>query len=440
MRTEDDIRAAFRQAAEQAPDADAVLAAVRERLEAASAGQRASPQKTARRWMTPLAAAAAVIAVAAAAVAIADGQPAHRPAANSGSLLHRLPRYYMALLRSLHTPSQGGAQMIVVKDTRTGRTLLTARPPAPYHTFAGITGAADDRTFVLAVRPTAGAAGQPSQQIEKLYLARLNPANGTLTMTALPIPQFTPRNQLNGMALSPDGTELALAFRAGRGTHSIEIRLYSLAGDLLRTWRSPGFLEDYWLTPASMSWTQTGVLAINWGYDAGGRVGFEQGLWLLNTSAPSGDLARDSWRLVPVVAYKIDLSGIYPYGDGLVSSNGGTAVMPILTIDHRARHIGKIGEFSASTGLPIRTMRPLLFRGPHARQGLREDTLMWSNANGSLLVLQANRPPNARTRARARARGGRSYGTIITGVLSGRRFVPIPGVPSISLDPFGLVF
>jgi hypothetical protein len=255
-------------------------------------------------------------------------------------------------------------------------------------------------------------------------------------MTALPIPQFTPRNQLAGMALSPDGTELAVAFRAGRGTHSLEIRLYTLAGDLLRTWRSRGFLEDYWLNPGSMSWTRTGLLAINWGYDEGGRAGFEQGLWLLNTSAASGDLAGHSQRVVPEVAYERWVSGIYPYGDGLVSSNGETAVMPIATSDgsgHAAK-IGKIEEFSASTGQPIRALRPILRRGSHAPQGLRSDALMWSNATGSLLVLQANRPTSARSRGR------RSYGTIITGVLSGRRFTPIPGVPGTNLDPYGLVF
>jgi len=442
MRTEDDIRAAFRHAAEQAPDADAVLAGVRERLDKASAGASQSSPRAARRWMTPLAAAAAVIAVTAAAVAIADGQPAHRPESNSGSLLDRLPRYYMTMVRSLHPLSLGGAQMVVVKDTRTGRTLLTARPPAPYHTFAGITGAADDRTFVLAARPTAASALPPSQQIEKLFLARLDPANGTLTMTALPIPQFTPRNQLDSMALSPDGTELALAFRAGRGTHSLEIRIYTLAGDLLRTWRSRGFLEDYWLNPASMSWTQTGLLAINWGYEAGGRAGFEQGLWLLNTLVPSGDLAGKSGWLVREVAFDKWQPGIYPYGNGLVSSNGEIAVMPIGTVDGpgKAAKIGKIGEFSASTGQAIRTLRPILRRGSHARQGLRSDALIWSNATGSVVVLQANRAPNARVRARARARGGRSYGTIITGVLSGRHFVPIPGVPGTNLDPYGLVF
>jgi hypothetical protein len=51
-----------------------------------------------------------------------------------------------------------------------------------------------------------------------------------------------------------------------------------------------------------------------------------------------------------------------------------------------------------------------------------------------MLVLQANRATSARSGGR------RSYGTIITGVLSGRRFVPIPGVPGTELDPYGLVF
>jgi len=53
MRTEDDIRAAFRALARQAPEADSVLTAVREQLGKVSAGKRQGGPSSARRWMPP---------------------------------------------------------------------------------------------------------------------------------------------------------------------------------------------------------------------------------------------------------------------------------------------------------------------------------------------------------------------------------------------------
>ncbi len=429
MRTEDDIRAAFRALAKQAPDDDKVLTAVREQADKAIAGPPQGVRRPMGRWMAPLAAAAAVIAVTAAAVAIADGRP-HQPGPGTGALLDRLPPYYMTMLPFPGAPMAGPS--VVVKDTRTGRTLVTALPPAPYHSFAGIAGAANDRTFVLAARPASGAVTQNSQNVEKLFRARLNPAKRTLTMTPLPIPVFTPGTLLDGMALSPGGTELAVALQTGRFHYQLEIRLYSLAGTLLKTWQSNGALTDDWLSPANISWARAGVLAINWRHltrDAR-RVDYETGLWLLNTSTAAGNLAGQSRLVVPSAG----LSGFYPWGDGLVSSNGRTAVVamirgPVGNPPVEPRIGGKIEEFAVATGQPVRALWRVHFGGPDSPTGFPSEQLMWSNASGSVLVLEANL-----------ASGPRSNGRTAIGVLRGNHFRPIPGAPSTRAAYYGLVF
>jgi hypothetical protein len=442
MRTEDDIRAAFRALAKQAPDDNDVLTAMREQLDKAIAGPPQGARRSMGRWMAPLAAAAAVIAVTASAVAIADGPSPHQPA--SGALLKRLPRYYMTLL---YTGAVG--QRIVVKDTRTGATIVTARPPAPFHTFAAIAGAADDRTFVLAARPVAGSVMRNSQNIEKLFRARLNPAKGTLTITPLPIPEFTPATLLYGMALSPDGNELAVELATGRYHYQLQIRIYSLAGKLLNSWESNGAPAILQPNPGNMSWAGTGVLAINWMHITRnarntGTV-WQSGVWLLNTHAAGGNLAGQSRLIVPGNA----LPGFYVVGDGVLSSNGETISAicydPGQTVDR-----WKVEEFSAATGRPIRALWRVRLRVPKQvpeRVGVPErrvpvpervripywlpgQAMMWSNASGSVLVLQANL-----------ISGPIANSHTAMGVLRGSHFRPIPGTLNTKLYYYdGLVF
>ena len=428
MRTENDIRAALRSLARQAPDADAVLTEVIDQLDKKNANH--GGRTGFRRWMTPLAAAAAVIAVTASAVAIAHGNP-KRAAGASSSLLDQLPRYYATVVIPSDARSTNGGPSIVVKNTLTGSTVVTVEPPAPYHTFAGITGAADDRTFVVAARPATAGITNNNQDIEKLFRARLNPAEHTLTMTPLPIPQFTPSTQLNGIALSPDGTELAVALATGRGHNQLVIRLYSLAGTLLRAWHSHGVLNFAYLNPANMSWSRTGVLAINWrSYTRSpSGAGLRSGVWLLDTTSPSGSLGAHTRLVVPGKL----MSGFYPWGDGALSSDGQTIVVPMRhTVSAKSPNLPriweKIEEFSAATGRAIRSLWPV---GSGADTiGNPGEVLMWSNAAGNVLVTTANLKS-----------GPKAHGQVAVGVLSGKHLTPIPGTPRAKLYwYYGVVF
>ena len=181
MRTEDDIRAAYRVAVAQAPDPGSVLTAVRQRQQPSTA-RRGRP-RIARRWITPIAAASAVVAVIAGSVVLASGLGYRGASADSPALLRRLPPYYLSLTPTLGlTPNHG-----VIRSTVTGAAVTTIRPPQPYRAFLAVAGAADDRTFVLvAQRQTSLSA----QRLTTLFIARFRPSSRSVTLTALPDAQI----------------------------------------------------------------------------------------------------------------------------------------------------------------------------------------------------------------------------------------------------------
>jgi hypothetical protein len=439
MRTEEDIRAALRTLAREAPDADAVLSAVRDKLARASTDSHQDVSRKLWRWLAPLGAAAVVIAVIAAAVALGGMQrPRHEAAASPA--LRRLPQYYMTMMRS---PAAEGLAWagIVVKSTRTGASLLTARPPAPYSSFRGIAGASDDRTFVLAAQEPVGPP-QDNVDITKLFRARLDPSKRTLTMTPLPIPVFRPPTFLDGIALSPDGTEVAVVMQTGKYQKMVEVSLYSLTGKLLRIWHSRGLALAYGVDPALMSWTRTGVLAINWAsfVRQNDPRDDRSGLWLLNTASASGSLRTESQLVVRCCK---ELNGFSLADEGVVTGDGATVLNPMI----RSRSVTqtlpdglhstitkyiseKIQEFSAATGQPTGALWWVRLGRPDTPTALDPDEMvLWSNASGSVLVVQANM-----------VSGRLPEGKTTIGVVSRNHFTPIPGTSTPRASYVGVVF
>ena len=194
-------------------------------------------------WLTPLAAAAAVTVVVAVLV-VARGAGtgpgrAHAPAAGA-----TIPEYYV----TLHQTSVTSVASLVVSDTRTGKQVAVVPAPAG-GTFVGVTGAAGDRTFVVdAVHGGMGygagnyaaAAGRP----RTWYLLRIFPGSAQpVRLTPLPIPATAKRTVVHGIALSPDGSRLAVTLRpdeADRAFGPAELRVYSVAtGRVLGSWTAP---------------------------------------------------------------------------------------------------------------------------------------------------------------------------------------------------------
>ena len=102
-------------------------------------------------WLVPLAAAACIIAIAAGLVVV-RGQHAPtspRPVPSSATSASAVPDYYVALS---HPPDAATPNQVIVGNAATGHVLSRVSPPAGT-TFAGVAGAADDRTFILETQP-----------------------------------------------------------------------------------------------------------------------------------------------------------------------------------------------------------------------------------------------------------------------------------------------
>ena len=81
--------------------------------------------------------------------------------------------------------------------------------------FTGVTGAADDRTFVLSAQGPEPSVVPPFPA-QRFFLLPIDPAaraGARMTLTALPAGDVPAGNGIREMALSPDGTHLA----AGQG-------------------------------------------------------------------------------------------------------------------------------------------------------------------------------------------------------------------------------
>jgi hypothetical protein len=212
---------------------------------------RASLARRLSAWRGPLAAAAAVVLIAVVLVAlrslwkeraapVAPPKPIAGPPLAAGAT----PRFYVKV---------GGARgvsglAIIVGDVQTGRTIATY--PLPKGDFyssvavsgassVAVSGAGDDRTFVV----SAAAAGKFTPHAASMvigplrwYLVRIFPgAADPIRVTRLAV-NFKADGGVQDMALSSDGTELAVVSLAGKGKPTV-LGVYSVAtGQLQHSW------------------------------------------------------------------------------------------------------------------------------------------------------------------------------------------------------------
>lgn len=376
MRTEEDIRAAYESLARQAPDTAAVLAAVR-----ANAGP---PGRKHGRWrlLAPLTAAAAVIAVVGSLIAVGSigGPAASRRIPPNAPAPDGAPRYYLVLTqRREGQPLSTFHVRALLRDTASGAVLANVDLPAGFSSIAAVAGAANDRTFVLAVQRTTAPGGQPPASF---WRAQFDPARRAVTLTRLPIPVMRGNEPIDGMALSPDGTRLAVATRVPK-TNQEQISVYSMTTYAVRTWRG-----NIGSSAVGMSFDQAGQLA----YDC--ESCSPDGVWLLDTTTAGGSLKADS-RLAVGMPNDVDFLDRAV----LLTRDGRTVV----GAEIRATHTGlraEIAEYSAATGRLTRTLLP-------ARNA--PEQVEWTNTSGTVLIVAAPRKNG-----------------LELGVLRGRQFTRIP--------------
>ena len=337
----------------------------------------------------------------------AAGNYAGLTAASRGALRGVAP-YYLALV-SFGKPVDSGSRMEgQIRATATGKIIAVVRPPRPFGTLSVITGAADDRTFVLAAQKTP----YPPNQPVKYFLARFHPASGQVTVRPLAIPETPARDDLMGIDLSPDGADLAVAVTTGNPIRDAKVSIYSLRTGRVAAWRqAPGATCTENDDPGCMSWSGR-TLAFNWAGAAD-----QQGVWLLNTATRGGGLLASS-RLA-VSAGPSPFRGWHWNGDGLLTPDGRTVVMVIWEQLHRSSLEMEFQVFSAATGKLLQTFHRV--RGGNSES----ECLQWSNPSGSVLVVAA---PVTGTK------------TNVFGVLRDGRFTPLRGAPPTFAQLQSLVF
>jgi hypothetical protein len=405
MSTEERLRAATRAAADTvAPGSAPPL-----RLPDEQPGRARWDRR--HRWlraMVPLAAAAAVAAVVIASLTLTSGVPTSssgpaspaRPAALNG-----VPAYYVALSGPPGTP-----QRAVIRATGTGKVLTTVTPPRPYRGFTFVTGAADDRTFVLAAQrwwdSTSGTGALAAQNRNNttpvvFFALRFDPRTRTAQLSRLSHVAGPQAEQLAGIGLSPDGSRLALAL------HTAEIKVVTLATGSLRRWVWPG------VTPSSgtwvgndkpdgqpLSWAADGrILAFQFWIQSGGITQVR----LLDTTSPGGSL-RATRAAVSFVGHGRVKTG--PIGNSIITPDG----TKIVTVASRTRGgRSEVMEFSVRTGQPV-------IPSPTGNTtSLGPWDVLWADSSGRTLIVEAQSGPS---------------GAPLTGVLRGGRFTPLPGAPA----------
>jgi hypothetical protein len=381
-----------------------------------------------RRWLarlTPLAAAAAVAAVIAASLAISAtfhgriqaaepgaGRAGGAPAGGPGAL-RKVPPYYVSLTGRSNTHILGG-QRAQVRATTTGAVLSTIRPPRPFGAFTWVSGASDDRTFILAAQRywtilpgnrSARAQERDDTTPTRFFKLSFTPSTHTARLTGLAIPGKVSTQQLAGVALSPDGTKLALDFRRS-------IQVITLATGAKREWLWPrgGWVGNFKPYGQVLSWTADGrKLAFQqWG----GKFDNTAHVRVLDTMRPG-----DSLLAAKLVATFPNKSEVLTLGgeNTLITPDGSKIVAPTMTQAAKSPYATQrdITEFSARTGKIERSLDRFRFSSPEGYQDV-----LWSDSSGATLIVSD-------------PRGKAQEGTVgaVIGVLSGDRFTALPRVP-----------
>lgn len=459
---EDRVRAATRAIADAVPPDDVPPLRLPDYVlnggtGAGLAGWRRADWGRSARWLAPAAAAVAVIALAVTLVVV---RAAVRPGTYSGPGgnglsgpsgpgpgLGSLPPYFVAI-NANGNPNFVSAYA-VVRTTKGGSLLGTVKPPPGYSVLA-VTGAADDRTFVL---DEAKSSANGTLGTRSFYLLRLKPSGAPASVTKLPM---TAGSLVTGVALSPDGTMLAIAVQPqdnAADSNLTELRVYTLATGAVRTWsENNGVIGNSEDDAASISWTADGrSLAFDWG-----GSGSQQGAWLLDTTRGGSGLLADSRQVMstyiptqkahkgttgsssspaipsslPTIPSSLPaIAGSLPtiaptekpptireltcQGDEVVTPDGSAIICPALATFnewtsknglHRDAETGFL-EYSVATGKVIRILGHWVVRSAAALS----INVLWSNPSGTTIV---GAIPN--------------QGDGEVGVISGNAMTPLP--------------
>ncbi len=310
--------------------------------------------------------------------------------------------------------------LATVRETGTGAVIARIPPPRPYVSFDAVSGAADDRTFMLEARGNL----IPGSDVapERFYLLRIAPSATSAAkrarLTALPAIDISGGNELRAMALSPDGSSLAAIL--GHGIRDY-LYVYNLTTGTSRTWvRKPcsgcrqfqdelGGGAAYPSGAVSLSWTADGN---SLAFVPGG--GFDQ-LRLLDLGAPGDNVQPNS---KPFAIHGVPVS---QWSEAYMTPDAKTVFISYNKSRGKTDWNGLL-RYSARTGKLTRINETTqVFEGHPTGYG--SDSVLWASYDGSQLVVTGAR--------RAPVLLGKRFPFAVgpdrtAGIYRGDRYSPIP--------------
>jgi hypothetical protein len=406
----DKLRAALRETADKIP-AEAPPLRLSPRQAARSNGHgRRGPRPGWRAWTAPLASAALVLVVVAVSLALTHGARGPKPPPNASPA--GVPPYYVALTvpGTGSDVYSGDATAAEVRATATGAVLARVTVPKPYVHFAGVTAAADDRTFVLVAEeksdPPASAQQYARQygahgyyQPSRFYLLHFDPASGRASLRALPAAFIPANDEVHDMALSPDSALLA-ADIGGDLFQGNRLHVFDLATGSVRIWNGSGGLGFGGTNVDALSWTADGKYLA---FVGSGPYPSPSEVRLLDVTAPGSDLLANS---KPVTGLPPGDGMNMPMWRGAIVTPDGRTVVIVEELATSTAPIGvrdRLLECSVTTGQVTAILNDL-----NILAGYQYEQVMYANATGSVLVVSG-------------ARKGSTAGT-----LRGDAYTPIP--------------
>jgi hypothetical protein len=388
------------------PDNSTVPAGQREHRSRGTSRLGGTLQRLKETWMIPLGAAAIVAALALTLVTVRHAETPPPASTNAGTVapavVTGIPRYFAVATSGSVSHDEMAAIDVTVTDAYTGKTVANVTLPAISEVVGddaavGVSATADDRSFVVGRRDLNGDTDY--------FLVHIAPGTKQVaTVDRLPIPTAK-LGAVLGLAVSPNGTQLAVLSVRGNGT---TLRIYSVkSGATLRTWTAATwqYQGDGGLL-GGVSWTadsrQVAFSTVTTGmYPVSEGGALEERL--ISDTASSGDLATAS---------KVVLKGPDNCGSLLLTPDGGTVVCatqvnypPPTSAAGCGKDQPMFVAYSAVTG---KRLHVLYQHTGACYSGV--DTVLWSDASaqhviGETQITSQGNPPESTDRYGVAAAG-----------------------------------